>query len=43
MRHTVSGKGEIERIADAKVDDAEKALILLFEFLLIKDLYSNDG
>ena len=43
MLPTVSSKREVQCIANSKVDHSEKALILLFEFLLVEDLYGDDA
>lgn len=40
---TVPAQVEVERGRDGNVDDAEEALVLLFELLLIKDLYRDDA
>ena len=48
MRHkrfvkgtTISAYFQINHIADADVDDSEKALVLLLELLLIENLYGK--
>lgn len=36
--HTIPSSIEINHVPDANVDYAEETLVLLFEFLLVKDL-----
>lgn len=43
IEQTLSAKLEIKHIGDTNVDNPEKALVALLEFLLIKDLDSNNG
>ena len=43
MAHTVATNVHVYHIADSHVDDAEKSLVLLFEFLLVEDLNGEDA
>ena len=38
LRLTITARVEVNHVADANIDDSKEALILLLEFLLIKDL-----
>lgn len=40
---TITAGIEVDDIADSYVDDAEKALILLLELLLVEDLHREDA
>ena len=42
-RRTVGSKLEIDDGPDPDVDDTQKALVLLLEFLLVEDLYDQDA
>ena len=43
MTHTVAADVHINHIADADIDDAEKALVLLLEFLLVENLNGQNA
>ena len=40
---TISIWGQLNDVADADVDDAQEALVLLLELLLVKDLHGEDA
>lgn len=41
-RHTIRANVKLDDASDANIDNAEKSLVLLLEFLLIKDLYGQN-
>jgi hypothetical protein len=41
--HTISAHVQVNHITNADIDDSQEALILLLEFLLVKDLDRKDA